>query len=312
MSSTQGQGGSRGCAVRRALGWTHPTFVFLLVIAAGCQVPRAPQPAEVPQATSAPWGDNGHRCGRAIHPQRAIVEIEHVQQAIDFERALSLHYEQPAGLGEPWFAVTSGRSSVLVAAGHAAATTREGKLKPADSGTGSLADALHRMADVTVVASTALSPSDSNYYDDNHFKRELARLLATGRYALVLDLHASHAYRPYDIDLGTMGGESLLGRPRIAADLLDCFAAEGLTAFSENYFAAARAATVTKYVAAHGVPGVQIEINDTCLILAKNGQAIEGRELQMHRFSQVLQGLLRFIRAWDERQAAETQSSSPP
>ena len=224
---------------------------------------------------------------------------------------MSLRYERPPADGKSWFAVTPGRSSVLVVAGHAAATTREGKLKPADSGTGSLADALHRMADVTVVASTAMSPSDSNYYDDNEFKRELARLLDTRQYTLVLDLHASHAYRPYDIDLGTMDSTSLLGRPQIAADLLACFAAEGLTAFSENYFAAARAATVTKFVSARGVPGVQLEISDTCLILAKDGQVIQGRELQMHRFAQVLQGLIRFIRAWDEQPKATGQPGSP-
>jgi hypothetical protein len=312
MSSMQSRIGSRNCGWRFVTTCARATSFCLLLISAGCEAPRASQPASALAPPAAVrWVDGGELSRRSIHcPPRAIVETEHVQRAIEFERALSLRYEQLPGENKPWFAVSPGRSSVLVVAGHAAATTREGKLKPTDSGTGSLADALHRMADVTVIASTAMSPSDSNYYDDNEFKRELARLLDTGQYTLVLDLHASNAYRPYDVDLGTMGGESLRGRPEIAAELIDRFAAEGLTAFSVNYFAASRAATVTKFVAARGVPAVQLEINDTCLILAKDGRVIEGRELQMHRFAQVLQGLIRFIRAWDERPVATSMPDS--
>ena len=64
---------------------------------------------------------------------------------------------------------------------------------------------------------------------------------------------------------------------------------EGLENLSNNYFPAAKNQTITKYASGPGVPTVQLEINSTWLTPAQDN-------LSVHRFSQLLQALTRFIR----------------
>jgi len=170
--------------------------------------------------------------------------------------------------------------------------------------TGALAVALRNLAQVTAIYTILASPSDPNFYDDNEFKAALKKLLIEQRPVLVLDLHASHPSHPYDVDFGTMQARSLLGRP----DLLDRLAAslreQGLQNVSQDFFSAAVNATVTKFVVAAGVPAVQCEINSTWLLpAAENGQPPNEwtNSLQYHRFAELLQGLMLFIRQVDAR-----------
>ena len=220
--------------------------------------------------------------------ERAIVTREHVEAAIATERALSQSYETLPAEGEPWFEVKRGKIPVLVVAGHATAQTREGSLKTADRGTGSLAVALHEMTGATVIYTTRRGPSDPNHYDDNEFKRTLGELVREIRPRLVLDVHASHAYRPYDVDFGTMGGRSLAGHPDLLEALVKAIRAEGMLNLSQDYFAASRNQTVAKFVSSMGVPAIQLEITATRLDPSRD-------PLTAHRFAQLLQALVRFI-----------------
>jgi hypothetical protein len=220
--------------------------------------------------------------------ERAIVTREHVEAAIATEQRLAPVYETLPGAGEPWFEVRRGRIPVLVVAGHATAQTREGALKTADRGTGSLAVALHEMTGATAIFTTRRSPSDPNYYDDNEFKRALGDLIRELRPVIVLDLHGSHAFRPYDVDFGTMGGRSLANRPELLDTLVQSIRAEGMLNLSQDYFAASRNQTVAKFASSLGVPAVQLEITSTRLDPSRD-------VLTAHRFAQLLQALVRFI-----------------
>jgi hypothetical protein len=220
--------------------------------------------------------------------ERAIVTREHVEAAIVTERLLASSYETLPSVDEAWFEVKRGKIPVLLVAGHATAQTREGSLKTADRGTGSLAVALHEMTGATVIYTTRRSPSDPNYYDDNEFKRTVGELVREIRPRIVLDLHASHAYRPYDVDFGTMGGQSLGSRPDLLESLIGAIRAEGMLNLSQDYFAASRNQTVTKFVSAMGVPAIQLEITATRLDPSRD-------PLTAHRFAQLLQALVRFI-----------------
>jgi len=223
---------------------------------------------------------------------RAVITVENVQEAIRIEADLAPNYEVLPKEGEPWFAVERGPSRVLVVAPHATNPTREGKLRFADAGTGSLALMLHRLAQTTVIYTTKASPSDPNYYDDNDFKRTLADLIREVKPALVLDLHGSHFFRPYDVDFGTMGGKSLLADEKYLALLAQAFRQEGLVNLSLDYFAASKNETVTKWVSGLGVPCIQVEITSTRL-------APRSGNLDAHRFAQLLQALVRFVREVD-------------
>jgi len=231
----------------------------------------------------------------AIHPDcswelnRALVTKKDIDEAIAFETELEQNYARQAPEGTPWFTIKKGDSKVLVTAPHATNPTRNGELRPfADNGTGSLAEMLHRLAGATAVFTTFASPSDPNYYDDNDFKRALARLVDETRPVIVLDLHVSHQNRPYDLDIGTMNGNSMPGGEHLLNPLLTTLQKEGMRNFSTNYFPAIKAQTVTKFVSSKGVPCVQLEFSSTWTSPGRS-------DLHAHRYAQLLQAVVRFI-----------------
>lgn len=224
---------------------------------------------------------------------RALITKENVQEAIAQEKYLQNVYNRLPVKEEAWFTYLPGSSKILVVAPHATSPKREGELRFPDGGTGSLAIMLNKVAKTHVLYTSLASPSDPNYYDDNDFKRELDRLIKILKPALVLDLHASDAYRPYDVDFGTMKGASLKGKSELLLKLAESLRKEGVLNFSQDFFPAEKSATDTKWTAARGVPAIQLEISSTWL------SHTEGT-LEAHRFAQLLQGLARFIRALDE------------
>ena len=232
--------------------------------------------------------------------ERAIITPPDVEAAIAAEKDLATRYDVLPADGERWFETLPGNGRILIVAGHATAQTREGAMKGPDRGTGSLARALHALTGSPTVVTTRRSPSDPNYYDDNEFKAEVARLVEARKPMLVLDLHASHALRPYDIDFGTMNGRSLLGRDAWLAKLSSMMKREGLINQSQDWFPAAKNQTVTKFVSARGVPAIQLEISATWLDAG-------GDSLRAHRFAQLLQGLVRFVRALDPQPVQSTE-----
>lgn len=229
-----------------------------------------------------------------IYFDRALVTKENVQDAIALEKFLQNMYNRLPVKGEAWFTYLPGTSKVLIVAPHATSPMREGELRFPDGGTGSLAIMLNRLAKVPVLYTSLASPSDPNYYDDNAFKRELDMLIKTLKPTLVLDLHGSDAYRPYDVDFGTMKGASLKDKKEILPKLAEALRNEGILNFSQDYFSAEKNATDIKWVAARGVPAIQLEISSTWL------SHTDGN-LEAHRFAQLLQALTRFTISFEEK-----------
>ncbi|KMN77918.1 hypothetical protein VK98_17390 [Chromobacterium sp. LK11] len=223
-------------------------------------------------------------------PARAIIEPAHIVEAIKLQRQADEAKGRPPQNGEPWFAVLEGERPVIVTAPHASSPFREGQYRFSDGGgTAALAAMLHQLAGVTAIYTTRASPSDPNYEDDNDFKRKLAALVAKRRPLLVLDLHGSHPYRPYDVDFGTLNGASLLGKPDLLQKLEQNLRQQGLLNVSDNYFAASKHQTIAKFAAGLGVPAIQLEISSTWLTPSDGN-------LAAHRFAQLLQALARYAR----------------
>lgn len=254
---------------------------------------------------------------------RAEVEPKMVDEALRHEAEFRANGAMDAPSPDAWFEVREGTSSVLVTAPHATFHYREGvpdqgagkNFKAPDGGTGSLARVLNEYAQTQLICTVYKSPSDPNYYDDNRFKDALRSAVTKRKPSLVLDLHASNAYRSYDVDFGTMGGASLLGNDELVTLLRSHLDAEGIVSHSDNYFAASRNQTVAKFVSALGVPCIQLEINFTWLVPydsstdpKRAGKADKdvAHFLQCQRFSRLLQALLRFVRAVDSQSGVET------
>jgi len=230
--------------------------------------------------------------GRIVLFDRAFITREHVAEAMEFEAKLAKRYTQPAPQGQPWFEVLPGDAKVLVVAGHATSHHREGVFKSQDGGTGGLAVMLNRLAGCPLIINAYQSPRDPNYYDDSEFKRALKELIERDRPALVIDIHASSSGRPYDIDFGTIGGKSLLGQGEHLERLVACLRREGMRNFSQDYFAASRRGTVTRFVSEMGVPCVQLEFNSSWLPHPEGGPV---DLVQRQRVGQALQGMMRFV-----------------
>src|SRR5262245_28943986 len=111
--------------------WAIPWLAALVGLAAGC--------AGSPPGTTA-------LAGAAPLFPRAWVIREDADLAAACEERLARSYQTPPAAGEAWFRVLPGRSRVLVTAPHATAQTREGEMKTADGGTGSLAVMLNALA----------------------------------------------------------------------------------------------------------------------------------------------------------------------
>ena len=258
---------------------------------------------------------------RAPAPQfpRALVTADDVSEAIRFEWQQRQFYDVDPTPGESWFALEEGESPVLITAPHATAQMREGKSKWADAGTGALARMIHRLANTSILYTTRRSPKDPNFYDDCDFKKALADYLDRRKPILVLDLHASSAHRPYDIDFGTMHGTSLIGKSDLLQQLAGFLRSADFADFSQDYFAADEDKTDTKFVSARGIPCLQLEIIEAKLNLfneavlarmsvdqikqeiAKSGQVANSPVIVdskgAHQFAQTLEALIRFVKA---------------
>ena len=251
-------------------------YIVVVALVAGCSSPATRVLAD---ATS-----------HAL-PAKAVIDVPDVREAIEIEKQTDANSGSSAPEGTQWFEILEGSTPVIVTAPHATKPFREGQYRFADGGgTAALAKMLNKLAGVTVVYTTFASPSDPNFYDDNEFKAAVDTLISSKRPIFFLDLHGSNAYRPYDVDLGTMNGQSLLGQDALALDIVEALRSEGLTNISYNYFPAAANQTLTKFASARGVPAIQLEINTTWLVPAEG-------DLAGHRFAQLLQALVRYIDA---------------
>jgi hypothetical protein len=245
--------------------------------------------------------DLGEKSGEFF--DRALVTKENVQDAVALEKYLQNFYNRLPVKGEAWFTYLPGTAKVLIVAPHATSPMRKEQLRFPDSGTGSLAIMLNRLAKAPVLYTSLASPSDPNLYDDNDFKRELEKLIKTLNPLLVIDLHGSDAYRPYDVDFGTMKGASLKDKKELLVKLADALRSEGILNFSQDYFPAEKDATDTKWIAARGVPAIQLEISSTWL------SHTEGT-LEAHRFAQLLQALTRFIIPFEEGSVKQLKTNA--
>lgn len=158
-------------------------------------------------------------------------------------------------LGPFAFTVLPGRLPVLFTAPHAAAHPREGRLKAADRGTGSLALAAAAAAGAWGMAMLRTATYDPNWDPTDPFKEHVERLVRAGVVRAVVDVHGMRASDP-EIELGTGGGTTLSD---IEATSLHALL-DGARVARDVRFCARHPGTVTQHAHAAGASAVQMEL----------------------------------------------------
>ena len=225
----------------------------------------------------------------AIENRQVLVDIKCVSTSIAIEKILNSRQGVELKEKQSWFDVVPGNIPVIISAPHATSPLRNGKRRFSDGGgTAALALAIGKITGATVIYTTYEGPSDPNYYDDNQYKDALNKLIKDKKHDFLLDLHGSHPYRSYDVDLGTMNGKSLLGNDYLLADLIAYLKADGINSISLNRFSAAKNQTITKFASTNDVPAIQLEINATW-VTPSDGN------INAQRYSLLVQALSRFV-----------------
>jgi hypothetical protein len=153
----------------------------------------------------------------------------------------------------------AGSAPVILTAPHAGGTTRDGRVKPADAGTGGLAEALGRRTGASVVAALGGQDDDANWdVAPGPLKTAVAGHLAEGP-RFLLDLHGMRRERPVDLNFGIGSDPS----PEVAAFAQRWVAKareRGLRTTINEPFDAAGPGTLTSFGQRRGVLAMQIEI----------------------------------------------------
>lgn len=171
------------------------------------------------------------------------------------------------------FKYLPGNIPVLVSAPHAVRHVRQRKIKKSDEYTGAIAYLLNQLTGCHALAVTKIYGGDPNFNSPCIYKDHLKELCANHPISLVLDLHGAGSDHEFDVDLGIMAGESLLGHTKTLNMIIKHFRAGGLSRVSQNYFAAAGPNTITRFVSQElGIPAIQIEINRKYRVPAQNAQ----------------------------------------
>ena len=219
----------------------------------------------------------------------AIIEPKLVRSSIVIEKQLNDRQGVPMPPGEESVKIVAGTQPIIITAPHSVRPFRNGKYRFSDGGaTAAYAIALAELVGAHVIYANYENGTDPNYQDDNEFKRELAGLIEQVNPVLVLDIHGSNPMRSYDLDIGTMNGDSLLGQAGLVTDLIDTLAKEGIFNISYNRFSASKQQTIAKFASKRGVPTLQLEVNATYLMPSEG-------HIEAQRYAILLQAFSRYI-----------------
>lgn len=258
-------------------------YKLLLMIASvsltACSHPQT-QSNEAPQANQISYFESY---------SAAIIEPKLVRSSIAIEKQLNDRQGVPMPPGEESVKLVPGTQPIIITAPHSVRPFRNGKYRFSDGGaTAAYAIALAELVGAHVIYANYENGTDPNYLDDNEFKRELAGLIEQVNPVLVLDIHGSNPMRSYDLDIGTMNGESLLGQEALVTDLIDTLAKEGIFSISYNRFSASKQQTIAKFASKRGVPTLQLEVNATYLMPSEG-------HIEAQRYAILLQAFSRYI-----------------
>ena len=185
-----------------------------------------------------------------------------------------------------------GFRSILVTSVHGYSHLRDGAVKAKDSGTLEASHAIAYAAGASWLAVGEDGAIDSNHHTNTPFKEELSQVLLDLQPHLVLDIHASNAMRPFDVELGSHDQASWLGQEHWRDALEESLTRTGFWVTDNQVFRAygstPDAETITTYCRTRRVPCVQLELNSALIYELDTRQAL-------HTYAKLVNALAAFI-----------------
>ncbi|MFB4165080.1 S-layer homology domain-containing protein [Alteribacillus sp. JSM 102045] len=158
------------------------------------------------------------------------------------------------------FTIKEGSIPILVSAPHATEHLREGNVKKADIYTGSISAILHELTGSYLIQSSGFS-EDPNYIEAGDYKQALKQIVEENDIKYVIDLHGSARHRDFNIDLGTINGQSI--KNSALQKIKYRFESNGIDKVAVDHtFSGLSGGTIVNYSANNlGVEAVQLEIS---------------------------------------------------
>jgi hypothetical protein len=135
-------------------------------------------------------------------------QIDPVAWCLQYEYALSNHYEQFPRSGEPDYQFFGGDTPILVVAPHATACFREGSFQESDVFTGSIAALLNRTARSHSLVSSYCLAADPYWHLQTPMRKTFASIVAAGKIKLVVFLLGAPWQQTPGIQVRASGPES--------------------------------------------------------------------------------------------------------
>lgn len=220
-----------------------------------------------------------------VQPAEAVDAFK--ESTIDREQEFAEN--QYEGSGEPVVYI-EGTSPFVITVPHAVKHIRAGSPKDAEIYTGALAKWLHEETGAHIIYSSRMT-DDPHDNRNSAFKDTLADVVNSHGVEMVIDLHGASGDRNFDLDIGTMNGESI--SRQVMGHLRNSMSEAGVADIKENHtFTAESPLTITNYAYTElQVPAVQIEIN----------QQFRDPRQDITSFRQLYTGLYAFLTTYESQ-----------
>ena len=193
--------------------------------------------------------------------QSSFSDSDLISKIKSYKPIFTEHKDMETPSGSKQYVFLDGTGKVLLSAPHAVNHIREGSVKINDYCTGPIANTLHDITGAPLIYLNYKS-QDPNYYDDTEYKETLGKFLDEHpEIELVIDIHGAAESHDWDVDLGTMNGNSMIKFKDLESKITGFMNSNGINTVSSNDFTAAGQNTITKFSAGKNRDAVQIEIN---------------------------------------------------
>lgn len=182
-----------------------------------------------------------------------------LSQVFEYERTFSQNSYTGDDTNQNPYTHLEGNIPVLISVPHTTKQHREDRIKSADIYTGSMSLFLHSVTNAHVIYSNQLG-DDPNFIEGGVYKEKVKQLVEQYNIQYVIDLHGASNSHPFNVDLGTVKGNSLpASKVRMMREM---FGNHGIDQVEENHtFGANTSGTITNYTYNKvGVSAVQVEV----------------------------------------------------